>query len=185
MSWLHRHTEVMAKECGEDGRLAMTVRVDPANAERVRARFGRAALPRRIDLSMPAAREDADRSQQTVACATRVIARLAIVRSRLSLPASRRAETADAALRPGILGDLRSIFALPISVAEREGFFAREGLKLELLIPIPGGADRQIDALHNDSVDVTHVATPFLIRRRSTAPTRSASRPSSTIRSTA
>jgi len=33
-----------------------------------------------------------------------------------------------------------------------------------VLQPIPGGADRQIEALHNDSVDLTHVATPFLIR---------------------
>ena len=40
----------------------------------------------------------------------------------------------------------------------------REGLNVKFLIPIPGGADRQIDALHNDSVDLTHVATPFLIR---------------------
>jgi ABC-type nitrate/sulfonate/bicarbonate transport system substrate-binding protein len=58
----------------------------------------------------------------------------------------------------------RSIFSLPIAVAEREGFFAREGLSVEVLQPIPGGADHQITALHNDSVDLTHVATPFLIR---------------------
>jgi ABC-type nitrate/sulfonate/bicarbonate transport system substrate-binding protein len=58
----------------------------------------------------------------------------------------------------------RSIFSLPVAVAEREGFFIREGLKVEILQPIPGGADHQITALHNDSVDVTHVATPFLIR---------------------
>jgi ABC-type nitrate/sulfonate/bicarbonate transport system substrate-binding protein len=58
----------------------------------------------------------------------------------------------------------RSIFALPLVVAEREGFFIREGVNVKFLIPIPGGADRQIDALHNDSVDLTHVATPFLIR---------------------
>jgi ABC-type nitrate/sulfonate/bicarbonate transport system substrate-binding protein len=58
----------------------------------------------------------------------------------------------------------RSIFSLPVAIADREGFFTREGLKVELLQPIPGGADNQIAALHNDSVDVTHVATPFLIR---------------------
>jgi ABC-type nitrate/sulfonate/bicarbonate transport system substrate-binding protein len=58
----------------------------------------------------------------------------------------------------------RSIFSLPVTVADREGFFAREGLEVEFLVPIPGGADNQIAALHNDSVDVTHVATPFLIR---------------------
>src|SRR5262249_15004744 len=58
----------------------------------------------------------------------------------------------------------RSIFSLPVAIAEREGFFAREGLKVQILQPIPGGADNQITALHNDSVDLTHVATPFLIR---------------------
>jgi NitT/TauT family transport system substrate-binding protein len=58
----------------------------------------------------------------------------------------------------------RSIFSLPVAIAEREGFFAREGLNVQILQPIPGGADHQITALHNDSVDLTHVATPFLIR---------------------
>ena len=58
----------------------------------------------------------------------------------------------------------RSIFSLPVTIAEREGFFAREGLSVRILQPIPGGADHQIAALHNDSVDLTHVATPFLIR---------------------
>ena len=40
VSWLHRHAEVMEKSLGEDGRLAMTVRVDPTRAEAVRAKFG-------------------------------------------------------------------------------------------------------------------------------------------------
>jgi len=51
----------------------------------------------------------------------------------------------------------RSIFSLPVAIAEREGFFAREGLNVQILQPIPGGADHQIAALHNDSVDLTHV----------------------------
>jgi ABC-type nitrate/sulfonate/bicarbonate transport system substrate-binding protein len=58
----------------------------------------------------------------------------------------------------------RSIFSLPVTIAKNEGFFTREGLDVEFLQPIPGGADNQITALHNDSVDVTHVATPFLVR---------------------
>jgi ABC-type nitrate/sulfonate/bicarbonate transport system substrate-binding protein len=58
----------------------------------------------------------------------------------------------------------RSIFSLPVAVAEREGFFSRERLDVRILQPIPGGADHQITALHNDGVDLTHVATPFLIR---------------------
>jgi GTPase len=40
VSWLHRHTEVLKKSLREDGRLALTVRADPANAEKLRARFG-------------------------------------------------------------------------------------------------------------------------------------------------
>ena len=44
VSWLHRHTEVIAKELRDDGRLAVVVRADPANADRVRAKFGLAAV---------------------------------------------------------------------------------------------------------------------------------------------
>ena len=36
MSWLHRNTEVMEKALDEDGKLAMTVRVDPDRAGVVR-----------------------------------------------------------------------------------------------------------------------------------------------------
>jgi GTP-binding protein HflX len=42
VSWLHRHAEVMDKSLREDGQLAMTVRADPANAERIRGKFVRA-----------------------------------------------------------------------------------------------------------------------------------------------
>jgi GTP-binding protein HflX len=45
LSWLYRHTEVMAKTLRDDGRLVVTVRADPANAEKVRAKFARAAAP--------------------------------------------------------------------------------------------------------------------------------------------
>ena len=40
VSWLHRHTEVIAKTFDAKGRAAMTVRVAPDKAEAVRARFG-------------------------------------------------------------------------------------------------------------------------------------------------
>ncbi len=59
---------------------------------------------------------------------------------------------------------MRSIFSLPISVGDREGFFRREGLDFRVVVPIPGGSDKMIDALHDDTCDATHVATPFLIR---------------------
>jgi len=39
VSWLHRHTEVMEKSMDEDGRLAMTVRVEPGKVETVKAKF--------------------------------------------------------------------------------------------------------------------------------------------------
>ncbi len=58
----------------------------------------------------------------------------------------------------------RSIFSLPVAVAEREGLFKREGLDFRVVIPLPGGSDKMIAALHDDTVDVTHVATPFLVR---------------------
>jgi ABC-type nitrate/sulfonate/bicarbonate transport system substrate-binding protein len=57
-----------------------------------------------------------------------------------------------------------SIFSLPVSIAEREGLFLGEGLNVQIIVPIPGGSDKMIAALHDDWVDVTHVATPFLIR---------------------
>jgi GTP-binding protein HflX len=39
VSWLHRHAEVLEKSLGEDGKLAITVRVDPANEGSLRAKF--------------------------------------------------------------------------------------------------------------------------------------------------
>ena len=57
-----------------------------------------------------------------------------------------------------------SIFSLPVAIAEREGLFRREGLDFRVVIPIPGGSDKMIAALHDDTVDITHVATPFLVR---------------------
>jgi ABC-type nitrate/sulfonate/bicarbonate transport system substrate-binding protein len=57
---------------------------------------------------------------------------------------------------------LRSIFALPLLVAEREGYFAREGINF-VTVPIPGGGEKLIEALHEGTADLGHVATPFLI----------------------
>jgi len=39
LSWLYRHSEVLSKDMGEDGRLAVTVRADPKNAEMVRRKY--------------------------------------------------------------------------------------------------------------------------------------------------
>jgi GTP-binding protein HflX len=40
MSWLYRHSEVLSKDMGDDGRMAITVRADPDQAARVKAKFG-------------------------------------------------------------------------------------------------------------------------------------------------
>ena len=45
VSWLHRHTEVMTKVLRDDGALAITIRSDPANAEKVRAKFNASGVP--------------------------------------------------------------------------------------------------------------------------------------------
>ena len=39
VSWLYRNAEVMEKSMDDDGKLAMTVRVDPAKAEMVKSKF--------------------------------------------------------------------------------------------------------------------------------------------------
>ena len=58
---------------------------------------------------------------------------------------------------------LRTIFALPLLVAEREGFFIREGLNFSM-IPVPGGGQTLVAVLHEGSADISHVASPFLIQ---------------------
>jgi len=58
---------------------------------------------------------------------------------------------------------LRSIFALPLLVAERQGYFVREGLNFSM-IPVPGGGEKLVAVLHDGSADISHVATPFLIQ---------------------
>jgi GTPase len=40
LSWLYRHSEVLSRDMGDDGRLAVTVRADADKAARVRAKFG-------------------------------------------------------------------------------------------------------------------------------------------------
>jgi ABC-type nitrate/sulfonate/bicarbonate transport system substrate-binding protein len=58
---------------------------------------------------------------------------------------------------------LRTIFALPLFIAEREGFFIKEGLEFNM-VPVGGGGENLIAALHDGSADIAHVATPFLIQ---------------------
>jgi len=58
---------------------------------------------------------------------------------------------------------LRTVFALPLFIAEREGFFVKEGLDFSQ-VPINGGGENLVAALHDGRADVAHVATAFLIQ---------------------
>ncbi len=57
----------------------------------------------------------------------------------------------------------RSIFALPMLLAERRGYFLNEGLDFHM-VPVPGGGTRLVEALHDGTADISHVATPFLVQ---------------------
>jgi len=88
----------------------------------------------------------------------------AILAALLCLCASQSAAGEAIPLRYGqAYSALRSIFALPLLVAEREGYFVREGLDFSML-PVPGGGEKLIAALNDGTADISHVATPFLIQ---------------------
>jgi len=57
---------------------------------------------------------------------------------------------------------IKTISALSFYIGQRKGFFAREGINLEM-IPIEGGADNMMVALNKGSVEITRTATPYLI----------------------
>ncbi len=66
-------------------------------------------------------------------------------------------------LRFGVIANsARSISSLPLYVAQRQGFLAREGIELEL-VPLPG-VEHMVNAVEKGDVDVTHTATPYLIQ---------------------
>ena len=74
-------------------------------------------------------------------------------------------ETASAqtTLRFGkIPSTVRNVGSLYLHVAERKGFFAREGIKLESVM-IEGGTDRMVAAIDDGKVDLAHSSTPYLI----------------------
>src|SRR5262245_34473223 len=57
---------------------------------------------------------------------------------------------------------VRNVGSLYLFIAERKGFFAREGIKLESVM-IDGGTDKMVAALDAGRIDLTHSATPYLI----------------------
>lgn len=58
---------------------------------------------------------------------------------------------------------IKTVSALQFYIAQRKGFFTREGVNLEIL-PIEGGAANMVVALSKGMVDVTRTATPYLIQ---------------------
>jgi ABC-type nitrate/sulfonate/bicarbonate transport system substrate-binding protein len=71
---------------------------------------------------------------------------------------------ADITLRYGQnAAGVSGLSSLPFSVAQRKGFFPREGLNV-IMVPIPGGTDRIVAALDNGDIDVGKNATPYLIQ---------------------
>ena len=58
---------------------------------------------------------------------------------------------------------LKTVSALQFHLAQHKGFFAREGIVLEVL-PIDGGAANMVLALTKGVVDITRTATPYLIQ---------------------
>ena len=58
---------------------------------------------------------------------------------------------------------IKTVSALQFYIAQRKGFFAREGVNLEM-ISIEGGAANMMVALDRGTVDITRTATFFLIQ---------------------
>src|SRR5579863_8939794 len=57
----------------------------------------------------------------------------------------------------------RAVSSLYLNVAEKQGFFARENVTIEV-VQIPGGTGNMVAALDRGEVDVTQTATPYLIQ---------------------
>jgi ABC-type nitrate/sulfonate/bicarbonate transport system substrate-binding protein len=75
-----------------------------------------------------------------------------------------RAEGQTVTLRYGqIPSSIKTISALQFHVAQRKGFFVREGINQGML-PIDGGAANMVIALNKEAVDITRTATPYLIQ---------------------
>lgn len=58
---------------------------------------------------------------------------------------------------------IKTISALSFYIGQRKGFFAQEGVSLEMM-PIEGGTANMVIALNKSVVDITRTATPYLIQ---------------------
>jgi ABC-type nitrate/sulfonate/bicarbonate transport system substrate-binding protein len=71
---------------------------------------------------------------------------------------------ADTTLRLGqVPSTMKSIGAVPYAIAEREGFFAREQLTVQL-VPLEGGTDQMVKRLDAGDVEISSTATPYFIQ---------------------
>jgi NitT/TauT family transport system substrate-binding protein len=74
------------------------------------------------------------------------------------------AHAESATLRFGqIPSTARAVSSLYLYVAEKQGFFARENVAVDVM-QIPGGTGNMVAALDRGEVDVTQTATPYLIQ---------------------
>lgn len=84
--------------------------------------------------------------------------------SALTLALANGAGAQNITLRYGqIPSTIKTVSALHFYLAQRKGFFAREGINLEM-IPIDGGAANMVVALSKGVVDISRTATPYLIQ---------------------
>jgi ABC-type nitrate/sulfonate/bicarbonate transport system substrate-binding protein len=71
---------------------------------------------------------------------------------------------ADTTIRLGqVPSTMKSIGAVPYAIAERQGFFAREHLIVQL-VPLQGGTDQMVKHLDAGDVEISSTATPYFIQ---------------------
>lgn len=71
---------------------------------------------------------------------------------------------ADTTLRLGqVPSTMKSIGAVPYAIAERQGFFAREHVAVQL-VPLQGGTDQMVKRLDAGDVEISSTATPYFIQ---------------------
>jgi len=58
---------------------------------------------------------------------------------------------------------IKTVSALQFTIAQRKGFFSREGINLAM-VPIEGGANNMMAALDKGTVEITRTATPYLLQ---------------------
>jgi ABC-type nitrate/sulfonate/bicarbonate transport system substrate-binding protein len=81
-----------------------------------------------------------------------------------TLGVSASAQSAEVKLRYGQnAAGVSGLSSLPLNVAQRKGYFPREGIDL-VMVPIPGGTDRIVAALDSGEIDVGKNATPYMIQ---------------------